>query len=584
MDELKSNGVRKRGLKKQRLILALILLAGAGTALWLAGVFDQEPRYQGRPASYWLDLACKGTNVDEAFKAMGSNAAPFLARALEKKPSSLNEKLSDFRLRRHVPEVLRKYFLERVVRIIEGRQEAARLLSELGPDAEPALPVLLRIFREGDERELVQTYVNNTLVAMGDRIAFMVPELLQNLTNNQPHIRVLCAQMLGSIGPKAKPAVPVLLEATESSDWGGWLALSAGKALMSIDGQTNVALRVLTNALQHTDSTMRQFALMDLRKLGPAARAATPAVQKALRDPDAQVREEASKTLNEIDAQELQRAVIRMNEELADQADRLIDKVRNAPFAEQMRAVEALSVIGPDAMKAVPVLMDVLRQTTVTNFPAPLAVKALEFSALNGLRTAAANALGAIGPQAHAATPLLVERMRDQDSYTAIRCCRALGKIGPDAKEAIPALRIALDDANANIRLAAARALIRIDAGNAAIQSLLKELESHSESMIRLAARVGLWELDRTQPSPLPDLIVVLKERNEASIQLAIEKACAAELLGDLGPTAKEAIPLLTPLLHSAVSETQRTSANAIRNIDHETWTQLGLPGPLALP
>jgi hypothetical protein len=102
--------------------------------------------------------------------------------------------------------------------------------------------------------------------------------------------------------------------------------------------------------------------------------------------------------------------------------------------------------------------------------------------------------------------------------------------------------------------------------------------------MIRLAARVGLWELDRTQPSPLADLIALLKKRNEGIIQSAIEQTSAAELLGDVGPAAKEAIPQLSHLLHGADSEAKRIAANAIRNIDHETWTQLGLPGTLALP
>jgi len=51
-----------------------------------------EPIYQGQPASYWLDSW--GTNieaVDAAFKAMGSNASPFLIKTLERKSSKLGE-------------------------------------------------------------------------------------------------------------------------------------------------------------------------------------------------------------------------------------------------------------------------------------------------------------------------------------------------------------------------------------------------------------------------------------------------------------------------------------------------------------
>lgn len=56
------------------------------------------------------------------------------------------------------------------------------------------------------------------------------------------------------------------------------------------------------------------------------------------------------------------------------------------------------------------------------------------------VRTAAAKALAAIGPDASRATPALMRALDDRDDRVRVAAARALGQIGPAAHEAIPAL------------------------------------------------------------------------------------------------------------------------------------------------
>jgi HEAT repeat protein len=81
--------------------------------------------------------------------------------------------------------------------------------------------------------------------------------------------------------------------------------------------------------------------------------------------------------------------------------------------------------MGAKAAAAVPQLMKALNDGEVT------------------VRLVAAQALGAIGPQASAAVPGLVAQIQDPNQGRLVfrTAMLALGQIGPGAKEALPVLR-----------------------------------------------------------------------------------------------------------------------------------------------
>jgi HEAT repeat protein len=573
------------------LICFVILAAGPSPV-----AAELTASYEGKSVSYWFDLALKGTNVDAAFKAMGSNAAPFLAHELDRKPSKLDEELSEFPKKPYVPEALYQHSLNKVVRIIDGRQEAARLLCELGPDAEPALPVLLRNFREGDERENVQTYVNGTLRGMGDKIAFLVPELVQNFTNNQLHIQILCADLLGSIGPKARAAVPALTAALEQER----LSWSAAKALWRIDQQTNVYLRVLIAGITNATETTRIHALYSLRWMGASAKKSAPMIAAALRDEDDQVREAAVKALREIDPALLESRLQEMNQQTGENIARLINVIRTGEYPQRYRAVEAIAMFGEDAKEAVPVLIQAL--------DAPVILKAPWFThtAQHNLWRVIADALGEIGPDARAAVPNLIELIHKSKHYAAMSYCPALGKIGTNASTAITLLQGLLQDENLRLRLAAAVALTKIaplacsnvvtvltnlpnepelsrvlvvDERGIARPSDRKDLQNPESVFVGLSVKVALWRLGLENEPPVDSLADLAGKDPSAGGEL-----WAIKLLGDIGPAAKPALPALRSVFDRNSTLYSRAAAIAIRNIDPDEFDRLGLPGMLALP
>jgi len=96
----------------------------------------------------------------------------------------------------------------------------------------------------------------------------------------------------------------------------------------------------------------------------------------------------------------------------------------------KIAATEALGEIGPTAVKAVPHLLNALRNIHNNSY----------------VREAAAKALGKIGPAAVKAVPYLVNALGNRKICET--AAEALGKIGPAAIKAVPHLVKALVDNN----------------------------------------------------------------------------------------------------------------------------------------
>jgi len=102
--------------------------------------------------------------------------------------------------------------------------------------------------------------------------------------------------------------------------------------------------------------------------------------------------------------------------------------------------------MGPKAATAVPALIQAL------NDP------------VNYVRAPAADALGAIGPQAREAVHALADRLllKDEDGFVLTSVAYALGDIGPAAKDALPVLRQVLEKKR-RVGAAAEEAVMKIE-------------------------------------------------------------------------------------------------------------------------
>ena len=559
--------------KKRRGLLCVAVLFYAGVLNFAACA--GETAYKGKPASFWLEDARASLGITNesivAFKAMGSNAVPFLIEILQRKPSKLSEmddnKLYNDRLMEHVPKgVVRA--LPSAMRTEERREAAAFLIGVIGPDASAAIPSLMVVLNDPNEDWRISEGVQTALMAMGEKLAGQVQQFIAYLQSDDRETRRLGATLLASTGPKAKAAVPALLAlATNKNE-----SLSVARALWNIDRRTNAALGVYTHSLQSTNEAARQLGLIYLGEMETAARAAGPDVQKLLTDPDSGVREHAEMTLDKIDPELLLQSRQDMTREIPQAVANFIEAIHSEDIRKRFRWLDVIGLTGPEGKLAVPALIEVLTG------PGPPVPSAFAGASLMSSRREAADALGEIGPEARAAVPALVDLLARKGDGNGAVYCRSLGGIGPDARQALPALEEAMRSGNPGVRLAAATAVARIapaEGSNAVV--VLKSLQSNQ--YLKWFASVPLWRLGIEPEPPVKAIIEELNGRS-SSDEISLVRA-----LGEIGPEAKPALPTLKKFLQPrCFIRLRRESAIAFRKIDPQEAAKLGLPGVLLVP
>ena len=123
--------------------------------------------------------------------------------------------------------------LNAIIEVLENgcysfdRTYACGVLRELGPDAKPAIPALIKALNCGDI--YVEREAPRALGAMGKTAAEAVPELVNNLRKTNRDAGWFSATALGDIGAPALTAIPELEIASQSS--AGSMVESAQKAL-----------------------------------------------------------------------------------------------------------------------------------------------------------------------------------------------------------------------------------------------------------------------------------------------------------------------------------------------------------------
>jgi hypothetical protein len=403
-----------------------------------------------------------------------------------------------------------------------------------------------------------------------------------------------CAQRLGEIGPKAKSAIPTLLAATKVDDW---IAQTAAIALWKIDRETNVLVEVFSNRMANVDRRQRQGVFHDFARLGRDLKPADSVVERLLfDDPLTGLPNDVAAFLQKVDPERLRKVEDSLNESAPTLLPRHIAALQSTNWRTHMNAVRAIGVYGPAAADAVPALVTELRQQSQ--------------SPKNGIGDLfeVLRALSEIGPQAVAATPELAALLRRAtvepnpqhwEPWYARLICYALGSIGPGASNAIPAIEFCLTNKLApGAHLAAAAAWSRIDPKSETAIAALREFQTNGDPglldfanrnpsaidpryfivnnltqtrlQVQIRARVALWRLGLERELPLPALMA----------DAAHQGVWAIEFLGEIGPPAREALPLLERYL----AEKDRLgyqAAIAILKIDPAEAKRLGLPGLL---
>ena len=245
-----------------------------------------------------------------------------------------------------------------------------------------------------------------------------VTELVDVLKQDRsPYRRGLAVDALERMGPGAKDAVPALIEALH--DPGVFGRFTVPMALAKIG---SVAVPEIERAMnEHGSARVRRGCAKALGMMGPAAGEAADALQKALHDPDADVRMAAAESLGRIG-----------HENAADRVPVLEKAVSDSDESLKGRAIRELGQIGPSAKKATPTLRAALHDSEP------------------GIRLDAANSLWLIDRDAEEVVPVLAKLLEVPTEYryrvnVPATAAYYLGKMGLAAEAAVPELTNALE-------------------------------------------------------------------------------------------------------------------------------------------
>jgi HEAT repeat protein len=165
----------------------------------------------------------------------------------------------------------------------------------------------------------------------------------------------------------------------------------AARGLFEMGAEAKEALPVLVSALKDQDLFVRRFSAQALGEIGPdAAREAVPALKSRLTDPKKEVVEAAATALGKLGS-----------EGITALTDTVKDKKKDVEI--RRAGITGLGLAGANAKDAVPVLIEVLKDTSA----GPAGKGKKQPADTPNLRVEAATALGDIGPDAKDAVPTL---------------------------------------------------------------------------------------------------------------------------------------------------------------------------------
>jgi hypothetical protein len=141
-----------------------------------------------------------------------------------------------------------------------ARLAAIRALAAIGPDAQEAVPLLVRLLRDSDAE--VAFAVGHTLCEIGNWADQAAPVLMEPLSDERHLVRGLAAKLLGESGPYAKAAAPALRVAL--GDESCYVRMYAERALRAVQEQL---LGTGFGELRTTGAVLRQAGTSRLHHL-----------------------------------------------------------------------------------------------------------------------------------------------------------------------------------------------------------------------------------------------------------------------------------------------------------------------------
>jgi HEAT repeat protein len=429
---------------------------------------------------------------------------------------------------------------------------AAHLVKLSGILAKDAIPDLIESLGSGDAQ--VARDVSQALVRMGPAA---IPALNVALEQPNESIRRRAAVVLELLGQVGEASIPRLVEALGAPDRP--TRVEAGESLIKIGEE---AVGPVTSALRHEHWLVRYNAAFVLGELETKAPETTKAlIEGMLTDDNERVRANCLNALKDIylfgGNPVIPQLVDRFESEKdGDVHDRIVAAVMSLGSSEDVAKLGA---------GAVPFLVKEIQWS-------PPEGKELDEEDIDGLtygswgadvkrRQDAASALQALGPDAVDAVPAMIEALLDEQNWDIRDAIIAVGE------PAFPHLVKALSDRRPLMRAAVVKLFDEDEFSKlapTAIPSLLQNLKDDS-GLVRVETAEVLLSL-RQDPQTL---VPVLHEQLEQSSSAARRKK-SAELLAKIGRPADVTLPTLEKLFEDPDDAVRFANAEAWVAIKNE--------------
>lgn len=236
--------------RRRSALLLLAFIAGRADVAVLRAADAADASYQGKPVSHWQRQLSSATPLDRwnAAIALGETG-PAASAAIP---------------------ALTAAFKDKDERVQAG---AAAALAKIG---KPAVPALIELARKGDRRQ--RRWALYALGRSASPEAF--PVLIEAMNDRVDDVREKAAEGLHRAGLDGPDAVRIFSAAMKDTNSAVrfWAAFGLG------DAGVPSGVPALTAALQDENKNVRAISCESLGKLGPASRAAVPALIERLQD------------------------------------------------------------------------------------------------------------------------------------------------------------------------------------------------------------------------------------------------------------------------------------------------------------
>lgn len=419
---------------------------------------------------------------------------------------------------------------------------AIQALGRIGPDSKPAVATLLKI--------LAQTRATDRELSSLRRFEFM-----SSRVNPFPSA---IFEALGGIGPDATEAIPTLVQELS----GGQVNRdsSAFVALERIDPAFEATVKIVSEQMA-SEGRRARGPLGMIAAIGPGAKSTVPAIVELLADPEFFDRGDAAVALAAIGPaahEALPELRNQLGKEDVFEAEKFYTALAKIG-ADDAPTIGFLKKQAEDSKNSKRVQAAVALARMAPRDPQVFALVVRQLDEAKSEHRELVRALAAMDAAAGDSVAPLTRLLKHEDlSQTSIQ---ALGAMGPRAKDATPVLEMLLQDKNVYRRVEAVIALWQIDGK---VEGRLATVLQGDFGFVSDRDRWGS-QLMKLGPTAIPELQKFLGD-SDPKLNSGGRQVAAATL-GAMGAAAKSAVPELIALLNDSDEFTARAAASALGQI-----------------